>query len=79
MNTSKLFHTVVVLDMALAASPLTRVALQTVLADEIDRARPGWAHITTPFVTRKTIVATALEDVVLHGFARVGIDPAKAP
>jgi hypothetical protein len=34
-----------------AKSPLTRAALQTVLADEIDHARAGWAHITTPFVT----------------------------
>jgi len=34
-----------------ATSPLTRAALQTVLADEIDHARAGWAHITTPFVT----------------------------
>ena len=37
--------------LSLATSPLTRAALQTVLADEIDHARAGWAHITTPFVT----------------------------
>jgi hypothetical protein len=109
--------------LSLATSPLTRAALQTVLADEIDHARAGWAHISTPFVTtamkaeiaagwlprlldarlrdlvevdapfpgeqlpehgiltrtaRKQIVATALEDVVFPGFARSGIDPAKA-
>lgn len=34
-----------------ATSPLTRAALQSVLSDEIDHARVGWAHITTPFVT----------------------------
>ncbi len=106
-----------------ATSPLTRAALQTVLADEIDHARAGWAHLSTPFVTaamkdeiaagwlprllnarlrdlveedspfpgeqfpehgiltrtaRKQIVATALADVVFPGFARAGIDPAKA-
>jgi hypothetical protein len=109
--------------LSIATSPLTRAALQTVLADEIDHARAGWAHLSTPFVTtgmkdeiaagwlprllnarlkdlvdedapfpgeqlpdhgiltrtaRKQIVATALEDVVFPGFARAGIDPAKA-
>jgi hypothetical protein len=34
-----------------ATSPLTRAALQSVLADEIDHARAGWAHLATPFVT----------------------------
>jgi len=34
-----------------ATSPLTRAALQSVLADEIDHARAGWAHIVSPFVT----------------------------
>lgn len=37
--------------LAQATSPLTRAALQSVLADEIDHARAGWAHIATPFVT----------------------------
>lgn len=37
--------------LSIATSPLTRAALQSVLADEIDHARAGWAHITTPFVT----------------------------
>jgi hypothetical protein len=37
--------------LALATSPLARAALHTVLADEIDHARAGWAHLTTPFVT----------------------------
>jgi hypothetical protein len=106
-----------------ATSPLTRAALQSVLADEIDHARAGWAHLATPFVTpamkaeiaaswlprilnarlrelveedapfpgekypahgiltraaRKQIVADALATVVFPGFARLGIDPAKA-
>jgi hypothetical protein len=46
--------------LSVATSPLTRAALQTVLADEIDHARAGWAHLATPFVTdsmRKEISA----------------------
>lgn len=34
-----------------ATSPLTRAALQSVLADEIDHARAGWAHLASPIVT----------------------------
>ena len=34
-----------------AASPLTRAALQSVLVDEIDHARAGWAHLATPHVS----------------------------
>jgi hypothetical protein len=37
--------------LAQATSPLTRAALQTVLADEIDHARAGWAHVASPIVT----------------------------
>jgi hypothetical protein len=37
--------------LAQATSSLTRAALQSVLADEIDHARAGWAHLATPFVT----------------------------
>jgi hypothetical protein len=46
--------------LARATSPLTRAALQTVLADEIDHARAGWAHLATPYVTaqmKETIAA----------------------
>lgn len=45
-----------------ATSPLTRAALQTVLADEIDHARAGWAHIVTPFVT------TAMKEEIAAGW-----------
>jgi hypothetical protein len=34
-----------------ATSPLTRAALQTVLSDEIDHGRAGWAHIASAHVT----------------------------
>jgi hypothetical protein len=101
-----------------ATSPLTCAALQSVLSDEVDHARAGWAHLVSmqvtpsmkreigrwlprllsarlrdlfdedsPFPgeqfpehgiltrkTRKTVVATALHDVVFPGFARAGID-----
>ena len=48
--------------LSLAKSPLTRAALQTVLADEIDHGRAGWAHITTPFVT------TAMKEQIAAGW-----------
>ncbi len=32
-------------------SPLVKAALQTILADEIDHARAGWAHLASPWVT----------------------------
>ena len=34
-----------------ARSPLARAALSTILADEIDHARAGWAHLASPYVT----------------------------
>ena len=37
--------------MAGAESPLAKAALQTILTDEIDHARAGWAHLASPFVT----------------------------
>jgi hypothetical protein len=37
--------------IAETTSPLTRAGLQSVLTDEIDHARAGWAHLATPFVT----------------------------
>jgi len=37
--------------LSVAKSPLARAALQSVLSDEIDHARMGWAHLATPFVT----------------------------
>jgi hypothetical protein len=42
-----------VLEAALdqARSPLVRAALGTILADEIDHARAGWAHLASPQVT----------------------------
>ncbi len=42
-----------VLEAALgqAKSPLVRAALGTILADEIDHARAGWAHLVSPYVT----------------------------
>jgi hypothetical protein len=38
---------------ALAKSPLARAALATILADEIDHARAGWAHLASPYVTEE--------------------------
>jgi hypothetical protein len=42
-----------VLEAALvqAKSPLARAALATVLSDEVEHARAGWAHIASPYVT----------------------------
>lgn len=37
--------------LEVATSPLARAALQSVLVDEIDHARAGWAHLATPYVT----------------------------
>jgi hypothetical protein len=37
--------------LAQAKSPLARAALSTILADEIDHARAGWAHLASPWVT----------------------------
>ncbi len=37
--------------LAQAKSPLVRAALGTILADEIDHARAGWAHLASEFVT----------------------------
>jgi hypothetical protein len=110
--------------LSVAKSPLARAALQTVLSDEIDHARMGWAHLATPFVTtemkaeiggtdwlprlfraklsdllderapfpgeeypehgiltrreRVELVRTALDDLVLPGFDRAGIDTKNA-
>ena len=53
-----------------AKSPLTRAALQTVLADEIDHARAGWAHVVSPFVTdamKKEIGGGGWLPRLLHG------------
>jgi hypothetical protein len=42
-----------VLEAAIAQSksPLARAAYATILSDEIDHARAGWAHLVSPFVT----------------------------
>lgn len=56
--------------LSIAKSPLTRAALQTVLADEIDHARAGWAHIVSPFVTeemKKEIGGGGWLPRLLHG------------
>jgi hypothetical protein len=37
--------------LAQAKSPLARAALATILADEIDHARAGWAHLASAYVT----------------------------
>jgi hypothetical protein len=37
--------------LAQAKSPLARAALATILSDEIDHARAGWAHLASPYVT----------------------------
>lgn len=37
--------------LAQAESPLARAALSTILADEIDHARAGWAHLASRWVT----------------------------
>jgi hypothetical protein len=37
--------------LAQAKSPVVRAALGTILADEIDHARAGWAHLASPYVT----------------------------
>jgi hypothetical protein len=109
---------------AQAKSPLVRAGIQSILSDEIDHARAGWAHLASPFVDAETkralpqwlkrllagkldvllqdesplpgeafphhgmlaretfreVVHAALDDVVLPGFARAGIDtePARA-
>ena len=34
-----------------AKSSLARAALTTILADEVDHARAGWAHLVSPYVT----------------------------
>lgn len=106
--------------MSVAKSPLARAALQSVLSDEIDHARMGWAHLSTPFVTaemkeeigkgdwlprlfrakladlleerapfpgeeypehgiltrkqRVDLVRACLDDMILPGFERAGID-----
>ncbi|HEY8077121.1 MAG TPA: ferritin-like domain-containing protein [Labilithrix sp.] len=36
---------------SIATSPLTKAALQSVLTDEIDHARAGWAHLASSHVT----------------------------
>jgi hypothetical protein len=37
--------------LAQAKSPLARAALATILTDEIEHARAGWAHLASPHVT----------------------------
>ncbi len=37
--------------MSIAKSPLVKAALQSVLTDEIDHARAGWAHLGSSYVT----------------------------
>jgi uncharacterized protein YqcC (DUF446 family) len=37
--------------LAQAKSPLVRAALGAILADEVEHARAGWAHLASPFVT----------------------------
>ncbi len=37
--------------IAQAESPLVRAALTTILSDEVDHARVGWAHLASPWVT----------------------------
>lgn len=41
--------------MKLAKSPLAHAAYQSVLADEIDHSRMGWAHLTSRYVSRQTL------------------------
>ncbi len=40
--------------MSRAKSPLVRTGLQSILSDEIDHARAGWAHLASPFVSAET-------------------------
>lgn len=37
--------------IAQTESPLVKAALSTILSDEIDHARVGWAHLASPWVT----------------------------
>jgi len=37
--------------VARAKSPLVRAGQQSILSDEIDHARAGWAHLASPFVS----------------------------
>lgn len=37
--------------VAQGKSPLVRAAQQSILSDEIDHARAGWAHLSSPFVS----------------------------
>jgi len=111
-----------VLEAALsrARSPLVRAGLQSILSDEIDHARAGWAHLATLDAATKRVlpnwikrllagkldallaeeapmpgegfpdhgmlsreafretVRAALDDVVLPGFERAGIDTGPA-
>ncbi len=108
--------------IAQAKSPIVRAAQQSILSDEIDHARAGWAHLASPFVTADTkralsswlrrllagkldalldeaaplpgeafpahgmlsretfkgVIHAALDDVVLPGFERAGIDTSAA-
>jgi hypothetical protein len=45
--------------VAQAKSPLVRAAQQSILSDEIDHARAGWAHLASPFVSAETKRALA--------------------
>jgi hypothetical protein len=39
--------------IAQAKSPIVRAGLQSILTDEIDHARAGWAHLASGYVTRE--------------------------
>jgi hypothetical protein len=108
--------------MSRAKSPLVHAGIQSILEDEIDHARAGWAHLASNFVNAETksvlaswlkrllsgkldtllaeeapmpgeafphhgmlsraefraTVLAALDDVVLPGFERAGIDATSA-
>lgn len=56
--------------LSIARSPLTRAALHSVLADEIDHARAGWAHVASAHVTedmKKEIGGGGWLPRLLHG------------
>ncbi len=40
--------------MSRAKSPLVRAGLHSILSDEIDHARAGWAHLASPMVSAET-------------------------
>jgi hypothetical protein len=43
--------------LARAKTPLVRAGLQSILSDEVEHARAGWAHLASPFVSAETKAA----------------------